>query len=108
MKNFFRSCCITLLLIALSFACGTDAEDTQILEAAREYVKNNADLEVSVEVEEVADDYARVHVTPEDPEAADEAIMYLKKTNGKWEGIAIGTSFSPDDFQALRIPEKIR
>jgi hypothetical protein len=34
--------------------------------------------------------------------------MYLKKTNGKWEGIAIGTSFSPDDYQALRIPEKIR
>jgi hypothetical protein len=108
MRNYYCSWFLILLLIPLIFACGTDAEDTLILEAAREYAKNNTDIELTVEVEEVVDEYARVHVTPGNPEAADEAIMYLKKTNGKWEGIAIGTSFSPDDYQALRIPEKIR
>jgi hypothetical protein len=108
MRNSYFSWLITLLLIPMFFSCGTDAEDTKILEAAQEYAKENADLEISVEVEKVVDEYARVHVTPADPEAADEAIMYLKKTNGKWEGIAIGTSFSPDDYQALHIPEKIR
>lgn len=104
----YRTCYLILLLIPLFLACGTDAEDTRILEAAREYASNHSDIKVMVKVEEVVDEYARVHVTPEDPQEADEAIMYLKKTNGNWEGIAIGTSFSPDDYQALRIPEKIR
>lgn len=79
-----------------------------ILEAAQEYAKTNSDIKVNVEVDEVVDDYARVQVSPDDPTQSDEAIMYLKKINGRWEGIAIGTSFSPDDFQALHIPEKIR
>jgi hypothetical protein len=108
MKKSFFSWLTRLLLIPLLFSCVADAEDSKILEAAQQYAKNNADLEVTVDVEEVADEYARVHVTPANPDEADEAIMYLKKTNGKWEGIAIGTSFSPDDYQALRIPEKIR
>jgi hypothetical protein len=30
------------------FACGTDAEDTKILEAAQEYAKENADMEITV------------------------------------------------------------
>jgi hypothetical protein len=106
--SFFGKLCMLVILLSLVFACSGDPEDTRILEAAQEYAKTNSDIEVNVELEEVVDEYARVHVSPADPGQADEAIMYLKKTNGRWEGLAIGTSFSPDDYQSLNIPEKIR
>lgn len=65
--------------------------------------------EVKIVVEEVDDDYARLGVAPVLP-TTDPATMYLRKdaTTGSWEGITLGTGWSPDDFEALKIPESVR
>jgi hypothetical protein len=96
------------LCVCIISACTSDAEETQVLEAAREYAKQNTDVAVNVQAESILEDYARVRVIPKNPGEADEALMYLKKEKDKWKGISMGTGFSPDDFEALGIPEKIR
>ena len=97
-----------LFVLCLLSACTTDAEQEAVINAARQYAKENTDVEVNVEVAEVIDDYARVRVVPTDPAAADEATMYLRKEKGQWQGIIIGNGFSPEDYENLKIPEKIR
>jgi hypothetical protein len=97
-----------LFLLCLGFACTTDLEEEAVITAARQYAKDNTDIEVELEVAEIEGDYARVQVKPADPEAADEATMYLRKEKGRWKGIIIGTGFSPEDYKNLKIPEKIR
>jgi hypothetical protein len=100
---------ITLFLCLFIFhACTSDAEETQVLEAAQAYARENSDIAVNVQAESILDDYARVKVTPKNPGEADEALMYLKKVKGRWEGISLGTGFSPEDYEKLGIPEKIR
>lgn len=89
-------------------ACTTDPEEDEILAASRQYASQNTDLQVELKVAEVEDDYARVTVTPANPEAADEAIMFLRKNKGRWEGITLGNGFTPDDYEHFGIPEGIR
>jgi hypothetical protein len=89
-------------------ACTSDAEETKVLEAAQAYARQNTDIAVNVQTESIQEDYARVRVIPKNSGEADEALMYLKKEKDAWKGIGMGTGFSPDDFEALGIPEKIR
>lgn len=97
-----------LLFIFITNACTADAEEIKVLEAAREYATQNTDIEVNLQPESVMEDYARVRVTPKNAGEADEALMYLKKQKGTWQGIVIGTGFSPEDYEKLGIPDKIR
>jgi hypothetical protein len=99
---------LLLLFFCLLSACTTDAEQEAVITAAQQYAKDNTDVEVNLEVADVVDDYARVRVVPTNPAAADEATMYLKKEKGQWQGIIIGNGFSPEDYENLEIPEKIR
>ena len=99
---------IYIIVIALGNACTTDTEDSKVLEAAHQYAQDNSDIEVNLEVESISDNYARVKVTPKTPGTTDDALMYLKKEKDTWKGIAIGTGFSPDDYEALKIPEEIQ
>ncbi len=39
---------------------------------------------------------------------ADPATIFLHKVGGKWEGLTLGTGFSPDDFDKLHIPARLR
>jgi hypothetical protein len=102
--------CLLLLFYALlspGFAKGSD--DEAIIAAAKSYVASTSGMmKITVKVEQVADDFARVKVTPDDPGAADPAWVFLKKTDGKWTGLTIGTSFTTEDYQQLGIPNALR
>lgn len=86
------------------------ADNTAAITAATEtYVAaNSAITKVNVAVEQIADDFARVKVTPQDANAADPAWVFLKKKDGKWTGVALGTSFTTEDYQQLGIPNALR
>ena len=84
------------LLVLLAPA--TWADDTAaIIAATKSYVAaNSAITKANVTVEQIADDFARVKVTPENGNSADPAWVFLKKKDGQWTGIALGTSFTTD------------
>jgi hypothetical protein len=61
-----------------------------------------------VTIEQVDGDFARVKVAPQDPKASDPAWVFLKKKEGKWTGLILGTSFTTEDYQQLGIPNALR
>ena len=63
---------------------------------------------ITVTVEQVDGDFARAKVAPEDSKAADPAWVFLKKKEGKWAGLTLGTSFTTEDYQQLGIPNALR
>jgi len=99
-----------LLIVALapSLAKETD-ENSAIIAATLSYVTANSGMtKISATVEKREGDFARVKVSPKDAAAADPAWVFLKKTNGKWNGLTLGTAFSPDDYQQFGIPKSLR
>jgi hypothetical protein len=101
------------LLCAFFFALtnlGSAADEkADIIAATKSYVAANSGMKkITATVEQVADDFARVKVTPDDSAAADPAWVFLKKTEGKWTGIILGTSFATEDYQQLGIPNALR
>lgn len=102
--------CFLLLFGALlspGFAKGPD--DEAIITAARSYVASTSGMtDFTAKVEQVVDDFARVKVAPENAAAADPAWIFLKKTDGKWTALTIGTSFTTEDYQQLGIPNALR
>lgn len=106
---------ITLFLFALFCGFSTQVvakesdENAAIIAAAKSYMATTSALtKVTVAVEQVADDFARAKVTPEDSSAADPAWVFLKKQDGKWTGLVLGTSFTVEDYQQLGIPNALR
>ena len=105
----------TLLLLALAGMFFTQAvatesdETTAIVAAAQSYMATTFGLtKVAVNVEQVADDFARVKVTPVDPGAPEPAWLFLQKKDGKWTGLTLGNSFTTEDYQQLGIPNALR
>ncbi len=89
------------------FANGKD--DAAIIAATKSYVAaNSAITKMNATVEQVAEDFARVKVTPQDAGATDPAWVFLKKKDGKWTGLTFGTSFTTEDYQQLGIPNGLR
>jgi len=86
------------------------ADDTAaIIAATKSYVAANSSItKVNVTVEQIADDFARVKVTSENGNTADPAWVFLKKKDGQWTGVALGTSFTTEDYQQLGIPNALR
>lgn len=103
---------ILLLCAAIGLLAGgalAGNEDGAIIAATKSYVGANSDIKkITATVEQISDDFARVKVTPENPNAADPAWVFLKKKDGKWTGIALGTSFTTEDYQQLGIPNALR
>jgi hypothetical protein len=84
-------------------------ENAAIIEATKTYVTaNSAISKMNVIVEQVVDDFARAKVTPEDSKAADPAFVFLKKKDGKWTGVILGSGFTTEDYQQLGIPNALR
>ena len=84
-------------------------ENDAIVAATRTYVAANSGMtKIKVAVEQVAGDFARVKVTPENANAADPAWVFLNKKDGKWTGLILGTSFTVEDYQQLAIPNALR
>ena len=99
--------CVVLAGLANPLLAGDD--NAAIITAAKTYVAANSGMgKIAATVEQVADDFARVKVTPENPSAADPAWVFLKKKDGKWTGLTLGTSFTTEDYQQLGIPNALR
>jgi hypothetical protein len=87
------------------------AEDDKaaIIAATKSYVAAKSGItQISAAVEQVAEDFARVKVTPQDAKAADPAWVFLQKKDGKWTGVTLGTSFTTEDYQQMSIPNALR
>ena len=99
-----------LLAVALSPAFSKESDDNAaIVAATKSYVTANSGItKFDATVEQVADDFARVKVTPQDANAADPAWVFLQKKDGKWTGLTLGTSFTTEDYQQLGIPNALR
>jgi hypothetical protein len=84
------------------------AETAAIVSAASDYVQKNLDrnMEFRITMEDVSGDFARARVDPLKKET-DPALVYLKRTGGKWEGLIIGTSFQNSDLKKLGVPKNL-
>jgi hypothetical protein len=84
------------------------AETATIVSAATDYVKKNSgrNMEFRITIEDVSGDFARARVDPLKKET-DPALVYLKRTRGKWEGLIIGTSFQNSDLKKLGVPKNL-
>ena len=84
-------------------------ENAAIIAATKTYVAANSGMtKINVAVEKVDGDFARAKVSPQDAGTADPAWVFLKKKDGKWTGLTLGTSFGPDDYQQFGIPKSLR
>ena len=103
------------LLVALT-ACTTGcigsllaSEDAALTIAAKKYVAAHSVVSrFHISIEKVDGDYARVKVTPNDAGQTDPAWVFLKREEGVWRGLTMGTAFSPDDYKPLHIPVSIQ
>ena len=84
------------------------AETVAIVSVATDYVKRNAgrNMEFRITIENVSGDFARARVDPLKKET-DPALVYLKRTRGKWEGLTFGTSFQNSDLKELGVPKNL-
>jgi predicted DNA-binding helix-hairpin-helix protein len=106
MKKLVLFCALIAGLTNLSLA---EDKNADIIAATKTYVAANSGMtKITATVEQIADDFARVKVTPEDAKAADPAWVFLKKQDGKWTGLTLGTSFTTEDYQQLGIPNALR
>ena len=97
------------VLVGLANLVCAEDEKPAIIAATKSYVAaNSAITNINATVEVVADDFARVKVEPQEAGKADPALVFLKKKDGKWTGIALGTSFTTEDYQQLGIPNALR
>jgi hypothetical protein len=77
--------------------------------ATRQYVTQQSGIsDIEINIEKVDGDYARVSIKPRDPAKADPGWVFLKRENGTWRGLAIGTDFSSDDLKQRGIPISLR
>jgi len=84
-------------------------ENPAIIAATKTYVAANSGMtKINVAVEKVEGDFARAKVSPQDAGTADPAWVFLKKKNGKWTGLTLGTAFGPEDYQQFGIPTSLR
>jgi hypothetical protein len=63
-------------------------------------------MEFRITIEDVSGDFARARVDPLKKET-DPALVYLKRTRGKWDGLTIGTSFQNSDLKELGVPKNL-
>jgi hypothetical protein len=99
-----------LLFVSLTQAFAKESEDSAaIIAATKTYVTANSGMtKITVTVEEVYSNFARAKVAPENSKAADPAWVFLKKKDGKWTGLTLGTSFTTEDYQQFGIPNSLR
>ena len=83
-------------------------DDQAIIAGTRKYLAaESAITDVTITIEKVQGDYARVLVTPRDNQT-DPALVFLKREKGVWHGLTMGTGFDPEDLAKLHIPAGLR
>jgi len=105
-----RKSLLILGVLALALAqVIASPENAAIIAATKTYVAANSGMtKINVTVEKVEGDFARVKVSPQDAGTTDPAWVFLKKKNGKWTGLTLGTAFDPEDYQQLGVPKSLR
>ncbi len=94
------------LVCAGSLLAGGD--DQAIIAGTKKYLAAESyTAAMTITVEKVESDYARVLVTPRDNQT-DPALVFLKRERGVWRGLTIGTGWDPEDLAKLHIPESLR
>jgi hypothetical protein len=94
------------LLCGGSLLAGGD--DQAIIAGTKKYLAaESAITDVKITVEKVLGDYARVLATPRDGQT-DAATVFLKRENGVWRGLTMGTGWDPEDLAKLHIPASLR
>ncbi len=84
-------------------------ENDEVITAARKYVAAHSAVSgFDASVEKIEGDYARVKVTPKNAGETDPAWVFLKREEGVWRGLTIGTFFTPDDYAEFHIPPSIQ
>lgn len=103
-----------LLMALITYTAGCigpllASDEEAVISAAKKYVvTHSAVSSFHISIEKLDGDYARVKVTPNDPSQTDAAWVFLKRENGVWRGLTIGTGFSPDDYKAFHIPVSVQ
>ena len=104
-----KSLLVCALVVGLMDCLSAADEKPAIIEATKSYVAANSGMtKITVTVEQIADDFARVKVAPQDKNATDPAWVFLQKKDGKWTGLVLGTGFTTEDYQQLGIPNALR
>lgn len=87
----------------------TDSQDQDaLIEATRAYVKTvSAVSDVRVTVEKVSGEHARVRVEAPDG-ATNPAFVFLRKQQGRWKGLDLGTGFDAAYYDKQGIPQTLR
>ena len=102
---------LTIVLLCFTVAANAFAESdgkAAIASAAEKYVAANSAIQkVQVTVEKVDGNYARAKAAPRGASVTDAAWVFLKKQNGTWTGLTLGTSFGPEDYRELGIPRSL-
>ena len=83
-------------------------DQAALVEATRAFVKTVSPVpDVRVTVEKVAGDHARVRVEAPDGSASP-AFVYLRKQEGRWKGLDLGTGFDAAYYEKQGIPATLR
>lgn len=96
--------------LALTAGCGGAANGPGdgIGAAAVAFVRENGGVPGTAVVEEVSGDHARARVTPERAGSTGPAWVFLRREDGRWQGVLYGTAFRPEDYLELGIPASLR
>lgn len=85
----------------------TSAADEALHTAARAYVaRESAYPTITIVSSRIAGDHARLFIEPVGVEG-DPAIVFMKRVNGQWQGLSLGTGYAPDDLRALGVPQSL-
>ena len=108
---FYWVLVINLLgLPALLTACSSPTGDEKqaIVQAIQQYLAEDTPAgPFTVIVQQVDEPYARVLIEPEDGNA-ETATAFLKRDNGMWQVLTIGTAFDRETYDELEIPVSLR
>ena len=79
-----------------------------IRDAAVTYVREESAIrDIQVEIDAVADGWARARTIPMRDET-DPATLYLRQEGSGWRGISLGTAFLPEDLEEMGVPPSVR
>ena len=96
---------VSLAIIPPAFA---SPDEAAIIAGTKKYLTAQSySADMTIKVEKVSGDYARVAVEPKKKDM-DGATVFLKREHGTWKGLAIGTGWDPADLDKLHIPKSLR
>ena len=99
---------LLLALVATTFVTAVAAEDctTAIIQATKGFVeKETPNMKATIKVDKVKGEYARAVVSSK---GADNAWAYLKRKEGKWTVLSLGTGFGPEFYKRWGIPKELQ